>query len=617
MKKEEYRLCAQFLRYWSIRATTEAGSGHPTSCLSAADLVAVLGVSFWRYNIKRPEDDGNDRIIFSKGHAAPLLYALFAAAGAFGTEELLTLRKKGTRLPGHPMPSFLPWVDVATGSLGQGLSAGVGMALAGKYIHRQQYRVFTLLGDSEMAEGSVWEAIASAAHYRLDNLIAIIDVNRLGQSQETMLAHDIEGYARRIGSFGWHTITIDGHAYDEIERAYAEALQVTGTPVVIIAKTYKGKGVSFLEDKEGRHGKPLSAEEAERAYAELNAPEEFSIDPSAPADRSPISHTRNLPDPEKVQPKAWKKGDTAATRQVYGETLALLGEQEQRIVALDAETKNSTFAEVFAKAHPGRFFEMFIAEQNMVGTALGLSVRGLIPFVSTFAAFFTRAYDQIRMSGLSEANVKIVGSHAGVSIGEDGASQMGLEDIAMMRAVYGSAVVYPADAVATAALVQEIANYHGVAYMRTTRAKTPVIYDEGEKFPLGKCKVVRKSNTDAACIMAAGITLHEALKAYQRLSEEGILVRVVDVYSIKPIDAVELHRHAQESGGKVIVVEDHAWDGGLGDAVLNVFAEAADTAVVKMAVHILPRAGTPEEMLQQAEIDAESIYRKVREIVSG
>lgn len=645
---------ASLLRYWSLVATTKAGSGHPTSCLSSADVLAVLAAKYLRYDFKKPAAPGNDHIIFSKGHAAPLFYALLTAGGGITEKELMTLRVAGSRIQGHPTP-ILPWVEVATGSLGQGLSAGCGMALSDAYLDKNDHRTFVLLGDSEMAEGSCWEALASASYYRLNNLIGILDVNRLGQSQETMLGHNIAAYQERIRSFGWKTIAIDGHAAPEIDVAFDEALAEKDAPVMVIARTYKGYGISFLQDAESKHGKALSDDELKLALEELGPVDTtLRITAASRARRAPVRQSRIVAASElrEVHPHAhrnavvpassfatpagtlhtqgqtfegsagvglklrkYKIGDAVATRAAYGEALAVLGSAQQSIVALDAETKNSTYAEIFMQAHPDRFFEMFIAEQHMVGAAVGLSKRKKIPFVSTFAAFLTRAYDQIRMAAVSEANIKLVGSHAGVSIGEDGASQMGLEDLAMMRSVFGSIVLYPSDAVSTQRLVREMARVRGIAYLRTTRAATPVLYDSREKFPIGGSKILRQSNTDRACIVAAGITLHEALKAYDILAGEGILVRVVDLYSVKPIDAIGLQRAALESGKRIVTVEDHWWAGGIGDAVLNIFAQHHDVAVYKMAVNEMPGSGKPQDLMRLAGIDARAIAEKVREFI--
>ncbi|GER82965.1 transketolase [Thermogemmatispora aurantia] len=608
---EQWTNLAQQLRVDSIRCTTAAGSGHPTSSLSAADLMAVLLVSYLRYDFDNPHHPNNDHLIFSKGHAAPLLYAMYKAAGAITDEELLTLRKRGSRLEGHPTP-VLPWVEVATGSLGQGLPIGVGIALAGKYLDKLPYRVWVLLGDSEMAEGSIWEAIEHAAHYKLDNLIGILDCNRLGQRGETMLGWNTAAYAERAEAFGWRALVIDGHNYEEIDRAYAQAMKAEGAPTLIIARTMKGKGVSFLENAEGWHGKALSKEQEEKALAEL------------PHVRSQIFTVQK---PENLQPAAaerkplelprYASGQEVPTRKAYGDALKALGAAYPEVVALDGEVSNSTYAEEFAKAYPERYFEQYIAEQQMVAAAIAMSVRQRIPFASTFAAFLTRAYDFIRMGAISRANIRLCGSHAGVSIGEDGPSQMGLEDLAMMRAVFGSTVLYPCDANQTAKLVAQMAEHGGIVYLRTTREKTPVIYSPDDEFPIGGSKVLRRSENDQATIVAAGITVHEALKAYEYLKSEGILVRVIDAYSIKPIDEETLFQAADETKQCIVTVEDHWPEGGLGEAVLEAFTQRAGPLprVVKLAVQEMPGSAKPMEQLEEAGIDAHHIAQAVKALI--
>lgn len=606
---------AQQLRIDSIRSTTAAGSGHPTSSMSAADLMAVLMTKYLHYDFADPQNPNNDHLIFSKGHAAPLLYSMYKAAGAVTDEELLTLRKFGSRLEGHPTP-ILPWVDVATGSLGQGLPIGVGVALVAKYVEKLPYKTFVVLGDSEMAEGSIWEALDHAAHYKLDNLIGILDCNRLGQRGPTELGWDTAAYADRARAFGWTPIVIDGHNYEEIDHAFSHAVQATGQPTLIIAKTLKGKGVSFIENKEGWHGKALSKDQEAQAIQEL--------DPQA------RSQTYEVPKPAPAQPAAqaaaqplelprYKVGDALATRKAYGEALKALGAANPDVLAVDGEVSNSTYAEDFAKAYPDRFFEQYIAEQQMVATAVGMSVRHKIAFASTFAAFFSRAYDFIRMAAISRANIRLCGSHAGVSIGEDGPSQMALEDLAMMRAVYGSTVLYPADANVTAQLVAQMAEHNGIVYLRTTREKTPIIYSPDETFSIGGSKVVRQSEKDEATVVAAGITLHEALKAYEQLKSEGIVVRIIDAYSVKPIDTETLFAAVEETGSKLITVEDHWPEGGLGEAVLEAFSErdGALPEIVKLAVQSMPGSGTPAELLEEAGISAHHIVQAVRALVRG
>jgi transketolase len=603
-------LAAQ-LRVDSIRCTTAAGSGHPTSSMSAADLMAVLLSKYLRYDWANPRSRNNDRLIFSKGHACPLLYAMFKAAGAVSDAELLTLRKFGSRLEGHPNPHVLPYVDVATGSLGQGLPIGVGMALNGKYLDRLPYHVYVVLGDSEMAEGSIWEAFDKASYYKLDNLIGILDMNRLGQRGETDLGWNGAAYAARARAFGWHPIELDGHDLAAIDRAYGEALAQKDRPTVLIAKTLKGAGVSFLADKEGWHGKALNAEQARQAVAELGGERHLVIEPLRPEEHPPVARPvgRALELPE------YAVGGKEATRKAYGDALVALGASRPDLVVLDGEVSNSTFAEEFKKAYPDRFFEMFIAEQQLVGAAVGLGVLGKRAFASTFAAFFTRAYDQIRMAAISNATIHLCGSHAGVSIGEDGPSQMGLEDLSMMRAVFGSTVLYPCDPNQTAQLLRHMIDLPGISFLRTTREKTPVIYPPGEDFPVGGSKLVRHSDKDQVAVVAVGVTVHEALKAYDRLREEGVSVRVLDAYSVKPIDLDALHRAARDTGGKLVVVEDHWIEGGLGDAVLEAFAGvggACPPTVVKLAVRQMPGSGTPAELLHAAGIDADAIVRAVK-----
>lgn len=605
----------QQLRVDSIRATTKAGSGHPTSCMSAADLMAVLLAKYLKYDFSNPSHPNNDRLIFSKGHAAPLLYSVLKAAGAITEEELLTLRKFGSRLEGHPVPEVLPFVDVATGSLGQGLAMGVGMALNGKYLDKLPYRVWVLLGDSEMAEGSVWEALQTACHYRLDNITAVLDMNRLGQRGETELGWESQAYADRARAFGWHTVEILGHDYDQIDRAYGEAITISGQPTLIIAKTEKGHGFPAIANKDGWHGKALTDEQASEAIDVLGGVQSIVVKVSKPEDFSkggpPLPQSPTYACPQ------YEKGKPVATREAYGDGLKALGASNLDVVVLDAEVGNSTYSEKFAKAHLDRYFEMYIKEQLMVGVAVGLSTREKRPFASTFACFLTRAYDFIRMGAVSRANVSLCGSHAGVSIGQDGPSQMGLEDLAMMRAVYGSTVLYPSDAVCTANLVEAMSQTDGITYMRTTREKTPVLYDNTDKFPIGGSKVLRRSKEDKATIVAAGITLHEALKAYDQLQKEKITVRIIDLYSVKPIDVATL-KDAAEQTKLIVVVEDHWSEGGMGDAVLDAFtgpdgaALAALPRVVKLAVRTMPSSGTPEELMDAAGISARHIIAAVK-----
>ena len=616
----EWAAIARQLRVDSIRSSTAAGSGHPTSSLSAADLMAVLMGSYLRYDYDHPENPNNDHLIFSKGHASPLVYAMFRAAGAISDAELLTFRKFGSRLQGHPTP-ILPWVDVATGSLGQGLPIGVGVALAGKYVDHRPYRVWVVCGDSEMAEGSMWEALDKAGYYKLGNLIAVLDMNRLGQRGPTDLGWDSAAYAARAGAFGCHTIEIDGHNYEEIDRAFREAVESGGDrPVFIIAKTLKGQGVSFLADKAGWHGKTLSAEEAERAIAELGgAPDPPIVVPVQHPDPAPTDGSPDGKAPAAVQLPRYNVGDKVPTRKAYGDALAALHVRPD-VVVLDAEVSNSTHAEEFKKVAADRFFEMFIAEQQMVAAAVGFSVRHYVPFASTFAAFFSRAYDFIRMAAISQANIRLCGSHAGVSIGEDGPSQMALEDLAMMRAVHGSTVLYPSDANQTAQLVAQMADRQGIVFMRSTREKTAVLYDADEEFTIGGSRVVRQSDADQVTVVAAGITLHEAITACDQLQGEDIAVRLIDLYSVKPVDQATLYAAAEATGGRLVVVEDHWVEGGLGATVLEAFTVSPDGGappplrLLHLAVREMPGSGTPQELLNAAGISAAHIADAVRSL---
>ncbi|MFL5939421.1 MAG: transketolase [Gaiellaceae bacterium] len=607
---ERWRELGQQLRVDSVRAAAVTSSGHPTSSMSAADLMAVLISKYLHYDFDRPDNPANDHLVFSKGHASPLLYSMYKAAGAVTDEELLTFRKFGSRLEGHPTPA-IPWVDVATGSLGQGLPYGVGIALAGKKLDRLPYRVWVLCGDSEMAEGSMWEAFEHASFYGLDNLTAIIDVNKFGQRGETMHGWDLDSYASKARAFGWHAIEIDGHDVEAIDRAYGEAVAEQGQPTAIVTRTVKGKGVKAVEDKPGWHGKAL--DDPEEAVAELGGERNIVVDVPKPELKGE-PHRFDVTGPL-VLP-TWQRGDEVATRRAYGDALAALGAARGDVVALDGEVSNSTYAEIFAKAHPDRYFEMFIAEQQMLAAAVGLQVRKWVPFASTFAAFLSRAYDFIRMAAISQANIRLCGSHAGVSIGEDGPSQMALEDLAMMRAVHGSTVLYPSDANQTARLVVEMADREGIVFMRTTRAATPVLYDAGDEFPVGGSRVLRQGEDVA--IVAAGITLHESLKAADRLIAEGIDARVIDLYSVKPVDVETLRAAAEATGGRIITVEDHWAEGGIGDAVLEALSDGElPTRVVRLAVRELPGSGKPAELLAAAGIDAEHIADAARALVGA
>jgi transketolase len=605
---EHWHELAQQLRVDSVRAAAGTKSGHPTSSMSAADLMAVLLAKYLRYDFDAPEIPANDHLIFSKGHASPLLYSMYRAAGAISEEELLSFRRFGSRLEGHPTP-VLPWVDVATGSLGQGLPISVGVALAAKQLDRLPYRVWCLCGDSEMAEGSMWEAFEHAAFNGLDNLTAIIDVNRLGQRGETMHGWDLDSYADRAKAFGWNAVEIDGHDLAAIDTAYEEATKTTGAPTVIVAKTIKGKGVPEVEDKPGWHGKAL--DDPDHAIEELGGIRNIKVDVHKPGTGAEPHQF----DTGSLELPVYQVGEEVATRKAYGDALAAVGNADGLVVALDGEVSNSTFAEIFAKAHPERYFEMYIAEQQMAAAAVGIQVRGWKPFASTFAAFWTRAYDFVRMAAISRANIRLCGSHAGVSIGEDGPSQMALEDLAAFRAVHGSTVLYPSDGNSTAKLVAGMAERDGVVFLRTTRGATPVLYGGEEEFPIGGSKVVRDG--DDVTLVGAGITLHEALKAADTLADEDISARVIDLYSVKPIDADTLRTAAEATGG-IVTVEDHWPEGGIGEAVLSVFAEDDERPrVVSLAVSEMPGSGKPDELIAAAGIDAEHIVAAARKLVSA
>ena len=600
---DDIRDLAQQLRVDSIRCSTSAGSGHPTSSMSAADLMAVLLTRHFRYDWEHPDDPANDHLIFSKGHASPLLYSMFKAVNVVTDDELVnTYRRFGSTLEGHPTPA-LPWVDVATGSLGQGLPDGVGVAMAGRYLDDLPYRVWVLCGDSELAEGSIWEAFDKAVYYHLSNLTVIVDVNRLGQRGPTELGWDMDAYVRRIAGFGCEAIAIDGHDLGQIDEAMAKA-SAGDRPTVILAHTVKGRGFSEVEDREGWHGRPLPAEMAERAIVELGGERHVTVAGTRPQPGKP----RQRPDSEVVLPR-YEIGAKVATRLAFGQALAAVGARS-RVVALDGEVGNSTHFEEFGKAHPERYFEMFISEQQLVAAAVGMSVRGYVPFAGTFAAFFTRAYDFIRMSAISAANIRLCGSHAGVEIGADGPSQMGLEDLALFRAVHGSTVLYPSDATSTASLVRSMADREGVVYMRTTRGAYPVIYGPAEEFPIGGAKVVRAGKGDLVTLIGAGVTLHNCLAAADELAGRGIPARVIDLYSVRPIDTETLLAAAAATDDRIVVVEDHYPAGGLGGAVLEAFSDAGHPVAIKhLAVRGLPGSGTPAELMKAAGISVGDIVR--------
>ncbi|MBL1098701.1 transketolase [Streptomyces coffeae] len=610
MRHEQLSELGQQLRVDSVRAAAAAGSGHPTSSMSAADLMAVLMGNHLRYDFEKPDHPGNDHLVFSKGHASPLLYSVYKAAGAISDEELLTFRTLGSRLEGHPTPR-LPWVDVATGSLGQGLPYGVGMALAAQRLDHVAGRVWVLIGDSEMAEGSEWEAFEQAGFDRLENLTAVIDVNRLGQRGPTRHAWDLDAYARRIRAFDWHTIEIDGHDIAAIDRAYGEALSTIGRPTAIIARTLKGRGVASVENREGMHGKPLK--DPEEAIAELGGIRNLAVPVLGPPTVTPTRPTSEGP----LSLPRFNPGDTVPTRDAFGEAVAAVGTSRGDVVALDGEVGDSTRLEYFQKEHPERYFEFYIAEQQLVAAAVGMQTRGWTPYVATFAAFFTRAHDFIRMAAISRADLNLIGSHAGVAIGEDGPSQMGLEDLAALRAVHGSTVLYPCDANQTAQLTAAMAREPGICYLRTTRGGTPVLYPPTEEFPIGGSKVLRATEDDRVTLVAAGVTVPEALAAADRLAEESIPARVIDLYSVKPVDAGAL-RTAAEATGRLITVEDHHPEGGLGDAVVDAFTDGRPVPrLVRLAVRTMPVSATPAEQLREAGIDADAIVAAARELVGG
>src|SRR5579864_4384675 len=605
------------LRIDSIRSTSEAGSGHPTSCCSAADLLAALFFAEMRFDPKDPRHPGSDRFVLSKGHAAPVLYAAWAEAGAFDRSELLKLRQLGSDLEGHPTPR-LPFVDVATGSLGQGICAAVGSALNARRI-KADYRTYFLIGDGESAEGSVWEAADVACLDSLDNLCGITDVNALGQSGATMWQHDLEQFSRRWRAFGWHVIVIDGHDMNAILDAYTEARGASGRPAMIVARTIKGKGVSFVEGKNGWHGRTFKkGEELDRALAELETqfvPAPAGVDlPRQIA--KPAARPASPATPKALAPPSYKAGELVATREAYGTAVAKLGEADSRVVALDADVKNSTFSDRFEKAAPDRFYENYIAEQIMIGSAMGLAARGAIPFPSTFACFLSRAADFIRMAAISNSGIKMVGTHAGVSIGEDGPSQMALEDLAMFRAQPNITVLYPCDAVSTERLVTLMAYHPGPAYMRTSRPKTEVIYSADETFTVGGLKVLRQSATDVATVVAAGVTVFEALEAYTRLKAAGRPIRVIDLYSVAPVDRKALISAGNATGGNMFTVEDHYVAVGIGDAVANAVGDTS-IRVHRLAVREIPRSGKPEELLDRFGISAKHIVEAVQAVLAA
>ncbi len=605
---EQLHELAQQLRVDSVRAAAAANSGHPTSSMSAADLMAVLLTRYLRYDFDAPENTANDHLVFSKGHASPLLYGLYKMAGAIDDEELLTFREFGSRLQGHPTPE-IPWVDVATGSLGQGLPISVGIALAGKRLESADFRVWVLCGDSELAEGSMWEAFEHAGHAGLDNMIAIVDVNRLGQRGPTMHGWDTSSLATRAAACGWDVQEIDGHDLEAIDAAYARALAAE-RPAAIFARTKKGSGVAAVEDQPNQHGKPLADPEA--AVEELGGIRSLRVEVQSPPEAQPYEVAR-----APVDRPAYAVGEKVATRGAYGDALAWLGSIDEKVVALDGEVGNSTYAERFAAKHPERFFEMYIAEQQMVAAGVGLQTRGWKPFASSFGAFLSRAYDFVRMAAISDADLKLCGSHVGVSIGPDGPSQMALEDIASLRAVLGSIVLYPSDANQAVELLDAMREHRGISYMRTTREATPVLYEPGESFEIGGSRTVCSSDEDAVTLIGAGITLRECLAAAEELAGKGIAARVIDLYSVKPVDADAILAAAAETKA-LITVEDHWAEGGIGETVAGVLAEAAAAApLVRLAVTERPGSGPPKDLLAAAGIDAASIVTAVEKSMTG
>ncbi len=607
------RQLGQQLRVDSIRCSTAAGSGHPTSSMSAADLIAVLVARYLQYDWSKPKDPNNDHVIFSKGHASPLCYAMFKAAGAITDAEMMTFRKFGSRLEGHPTPA-IPWIDVATGSLGQGLPISVGVALAGKNLDNLPFHVWTLCGDSELAEGSIWEAFDKAGHYQLSNLTAILDINRLGQRGETEYGWTLDVYRRRVEAFGCFPIVIDGHDVTAIDRAFGQALSATGKPTVIIAKTVKGKGFSEIENKEGWHGKVLPPDMAERAIKELGGIRHLKVKTAKP--ESP-GRAAKRPEPlPAVTLPVYGREDKVATRKAYGDALLALAAIPD-VVAMDAEVSNSTHADEFGKAHPDRFFEIWIAEQQLVATAVGMSVRGYRPFASTFAAFFSRAYDFIRMAGISQANIRLAGSHAGVEIGQDGPSQMALEDLAALRAINTSVVLYPCDPNQTAKLVRLMADTPGIVYMRTTRGAYPTIYGPAETFKIGGAKVVRQTPKDRVALIGAGVTLHNCLAAADALAAKKIPARVIDLYSVKPVDVKTLREAARVTKGRFVIVEDHYPEGGIGAAVMEALAADGLPRIAHLAVKGLPMSGKPEELMNAAGISSRHIVTAATRLVQA
>ncbi|XP_066988048.1 transketolase-like protein 2 isoform X1 [Macrobrachium rosenbergii] len=608
---------ANKLRVHSIKMTDASNSGHPTSCASMSEIMSVLFFHTMRYKLSSPRDPSSDRFILSKGHAAPILYAAWAEAGLFPKEELMNLRKIDNDLEGHPTPR-LNFVDVATGSLGQGLSVACGMAYVGKYFDKASYRTYCLIGDGESAEGSIWEALSFAGIKKLDNLVAIFDINRLGQSEPTAFQHDMDTYRMRLESFGFNTLVVDGHDVEALCKAFHEAAQAKGKPTAILAKTYKGKGFPSIEDEENWHGKPLGGK-AEEVIAAVEAQIQ-NAGPNQLVPQKPLQDDAPAVDLKGItleSPPSYQMGDKVATRQAYGTALAKLAQSNPRVIALDGDTKNSTFSNAILKVDPSRYIECFIAEQNLVGVGIGTACRDrTVAFVSTFAAFFTRAFDQLRMGAISQTNLNCVGSHAGVSIGEDGPSQMALEDLAMFRSIPGCTVFYPSDAVSTERACELAANTQGICFIRTSRPGTAVVYDNDHQFQIGKANVLRSSGEDKALLIGAAITLREAMTAADNLAQEGINVRVMDLFTIKPIDQEAIIKNAKECGGRIVVVEDHYPEGGIGEAVKSAVAMERDIVVKHLAVPRVPRSGKCDELLEMFGISAKAVADAVREVQS-
>ncbi|GAA6108295.1 transketolase [Tachysurus ichikawai] len=609
---QELRNIAVRLRINSIKATTAAGSGHPTSCCSAADIMSVLFFHTMKYKPDDPRNANNDRFVLSKGHAAPVLYAAWAEAGYLQESELLKLRKINSILEGHPVPKQA-FVDVATGSLGQGLGAACGMAYTGKYFDKASYRVYCMMGDGELSEGSVWEAMAFASFYQLNNLVAILDINRLGQSDPAPLQHKVEKYKKRCEAFGWHAVIVDGHNVEELCKALC---QPHDQPTCIVALTIKGKGIPATEDKMGWHGKPLPKDMSESVIKDLQSQiiSSIKLSPLTPTEDTPAISLKNIHMPSDP---SYKLGEKIATRKAYGLALTKLGRPNERVVVMDADTKNSTFAEMFKNEFPNRYVECYIAEQNMVSVAVGCAARDRnVVFASTFATFFTRAYDQLRMAAISESNINLCGSHCGVSIGEDGPSQMALEDLAMFRAIPTATVFYPSDAVSTEKAVELAAKTKGICFIRTSRPENPVIYNSNEEFHVGQAKVVHKSDKDEVTVIGAAVTLFEALDAAEQLKNEGINIRVIDLFTIKPLDSKTVIENARDTGGRIITVEDHYYEGGLGEAVCSAVVNEHDLTVHRLAVSHVPRSGKPRELLEMFNIDCGAIVRAVKKIIN-